>query len=379
MLVTWLAAAAMVAWLAIVLLPSRPWSTRERLAAASEPLAAADADRVTVLIPARNEAEAIAVTLGALAEQARGLRVIVIDDESSDATAATARQFNDSLTAPLRLTVTAGAPLPAGWGGKLWALHQGQEQVESEYCLLLDAEISLAPGVIAALVDKAERERRALVSVMARLRCVDFWERLLVPPFIYFFKLLYPFARVNSPRRRTAAAAGGCILIRTDVLHEIGGFDAIRDALIDDCTLAAKFKRAGHGIWLGLSDSVTSARAYTELASFRHMVTRTAFTQLHYSIVLLALVVALMLLVFVVPFAALLAGPTLLARVAGAIAVVAMLFSYLPTVRFYRLPWWWAVTLPIAGVLFLAMTIESAVRYWRGIRAEWKGRRYATR
>jgi hopene-associated glycosyltransferase HpnB len=243
---------------------------------------------------------------------------------------------------------------------------------------LLDAEIELAPGVLGALLDKAEAENRALVSIMARLRCQTFWERLLVPPFIFFFKLLYPFALVNRPTRRRAAAAGGCILIRTAALRGIGGFAALRAALIDDCTLAGRVKAAGHSIWLGLSESVSSQRSYATLAEFRRMVTRTAFTQLRYSYLLLGVVGVLMLVMFAAPWIALMAGPNLAVRLAGGLALLAMAAAYWPTIRFYGLHPGWTLTLSAAALLFLAMTFESALSYWRGVRAEWKGRRYAT-
>jgi hopene-associated glycosyltransferase HpnB len=378
MLVAWLSALALAAWLGVLLLPSGPWRTRERLAPAAARGAApasCDLSRVSVVIPARNEAIAIGATLRALAEQGAGLEVIVVDDQSDDGTARAASVANEGLGRPLSLNVLAGEPLPPGWGGKLWALEQGLDRVAREYCLLLDAEIVLAPGMIAALLEKADEENRAMVSVMATLRCVSFWEKLLVPPFIFFFKLLYPFAKVNRAAHKTAAAAGGCILIRTAALREVGGFAAMRDALIDDCTLAARVKRSGHTIWLGLSESVTSSRAYPDLASFRRMVTRTAFTQLHYSTGLLVLVVILMLTLFAAPVVGLLAGGW--GRLAGIGALLAMFTAYWPTLRFYRLGPAWLATLPLAALLFLAMTVESALNYWRGVRAEWKGRTYA--
>jgi hopene-associated glycosyltransferase HpnB len=379
MLVGWLAATALAAWLGVLLLPSRPWATRERIDPAGADLDEADLGCVAVLIPARNEAASIPATLTALSRQGSNLAVIVIDDQSDDATATTAKAANAALAEPLALEIVDGRPLPAGWGGKLWALEQGLERVGREYCLLLDAEIALEPGMILALLDRARSARRDLVSVMAKLRCATFWERLLVPPFIFFFKLIYPFANVNARQRRTAAAAGGCVLIRTAVLRDVGGFAAIRDALIDDCTLAARVKEAGHAIWLGLSEGVASTRAYPKLASFRRMVTRTAFTQLHYSGLLLICVCCLMLLVFLIPWIVLATGPGLSARLCGGGAIVVMTAVYWPTVRFYRLPIVWALTLPLAGLLFVAMTVESALNYWRGVRAEWKGRTYAAR
>jgi hopene-associated glycosyltransferase HpnB len=381
-LVDLLAVFALAAWLYVLLFTAGSWRTSERLEPRSN--AAGDGvtiglDRVSVLIPARNEAGSIGATLQSLAGQGRGLEVVVIDDQSEDETAATVADTAARLQDSLELKIVEGRPLPAGWGGKLWALEQGLQTATREYCLLLDAEILLEPGMLGALVERADREDRAIVSIMAKLRCESFWERLLVPPFIFFFKLLYPFARVNDPGRRTAAAAGGCVLIRSDVLRSIGGFAAIREALIDDCTLAQRVKRAGHPIWLGLSESVRSRRAYADLGSFRRMVTRTAFTQLRYSIAWLVLVVVLMLAVFVAPIVALASAGMLWGRLAGLGALAAMSAAFWPTVRFYRLPPGWALTLPAAALLFLGMTIESAINYWRGIKARWKGRIYAAR
>jgi hopene-associated glycosyltransferase HpnB len=380
MLVDLLAAVSLAAWLAVLFLTAGSWRTRERLEPrATRAVADIDLGGVSVLIPARNEAAAIATTLEALAAQGPGLDVIVIDDQSDDSTAATAAETGARLADRLALRIVAGEPLPPGWGGKLWALEQGLAATGRDYCLLLDAEIVLAPGMLGALVEKAETEGCAIVSIMARLKCESFWERLLVPPFIFFFKLLYPFARVNDARRRTAAAAGGCVLIRTDVLREVGGFAAIRAALIDDCTLARHVKRAGHSIWLGLSESVVSQRAYPNLEDFRRMVTRTAFTQLDYSVGWLGLVVVLMLAVFAAPVFALVLAGSVWGRLAGAAALTVMAVAFWPTVRLYRLPSWWVLTLPVAAMLFLEMTLASAINYWRGVKAQWKGRIYAAR
>jgi hopene-associated glycosyltransferase HpnB len=390
MLVDVLAAVALVAWLAVLLLPSAPWRTREQLTPrklgsdpispemGSDPNFIPDVDlaAVTVLIPARNEATAIAATLAGLTRQGRNVRVLVIDDQSSDGTGEAAIEANAGFAPPLDLTVIDGEALPSGWGGKLWALNQGLQQVDRDYCLLLDAEIVLASGVLSTLLQKARAESRAMTSVMAKLRCETFWEKLLVPPFIFFFKLLYPFAAVNDPARKTAAAAGGCILIRTDVLNAIGGFAAIRDALIDDCTLAARVKAAGHSVWLGLSEHVMSSRSYPNLVDFRRMVARTAFTQLRYSVVLLVIVVDVMVIVFVVPVLALGFSTEGWGLASGIGALAAMAAAFWPTVRFYSLTPLWVLTLPIAAVFFLAMTVESAVQYWRGVTARWKDRTY---
>jgi hopene-associated glycosyltransferase HpnB len=387
----WLGAGvlALAAWGAILVLPWQPHRTRERFepggparrgkgaapdgAAIRSNADAPDLATVTVLIPARNEAAVIGTTLDGLARQGRHLHVIVIDDESTDGTAECCAR----LDRPLDLDVVRGSPLPRGWGGKLWALQQGLSRVERAFVLLLDADIDLDAGVVGGLLEKAEREDCALVSVMAELKCETFWEKLLVPPFILFFKLLYPFACVNDPDSRAAAAAGGCILIRTAALRGVGGFERICGALIDDCSLAALVKAHGARIWLGLSHSVRSSRDYTTLASFWRMVSRTAFTQLHYSGALLAVVIVLMLALFLAPPAAVVFGPTALARSCGVAALLAMAAAYAPVATFYDRPLWWTGTLPAAALLFLAMTVSSALNYWRGVRARWKSRDYA--
>lgn len=369
-----LAAFALVAWLAVLVAPPQAHRLRERLEA--DAAAPDDLADVTVLIPARDEAESIGRTVRSLAAQGHGLDVVVVDDQSSDGTAEVARR---AAATELALRVVPGSALPAGWAGKLWALEQGLALVARPYVLLLDADIELAPKLLPTLL-KAARERDAsLVSIMAELHCATFWERLLTPAFIFFFKLLYPFAWSNDARRRTAAAAGGCMLVRTDALRGIGGFAAIRGALIDDCTLAATLKRARPPIWLGVSRSVRSLRVYAELGEFWSMVSRSAFTQLRFSTPLLLLATALMVATLLVPVvaagAAALAGDARLGAL-GLGAWIAMGAAYVPVVRFYRLPVAWALTLPAAGALFLAMTWSSALRFWRGTTASWKNRRY---
>jgi hopene-associated glycosyltransferase HpnB len=284
------------------------------------------------------------------------------------------------LTVPdLTLRVVDGRPLPSGWAGKLWALEQGLAAVDRPHVLLLDADIELAPRTVPALLAKLRERDATLVSLMAELRCETFWERLLSPAFVFFFKLLYPFARSNDPNKATAAAAGGCMLVRTDALRAIGGFAAIRGALIDDCTLAAALKRQRPPIWLGLTHSARSLRAYPVLGDFWSMVARSAFTQLRYSAWLLLLATALLIVTLLLPVAGLVVGAAAadwrLALTAGA-AWLAIAASYWPVVSFYRLPPAWAATLPLAAALFLAMTWSSAIGYWRGTRARWKARDY---
>jgi hopene-associated glycosyltransferase HpnB len=368
---SWPAWAGAALWLSILFVPWRPWSTREALEAPAAPDATADLSDVTVLIPARDEAAVIGRTLAALRHQGNGLRVIVIDDQSGDDTAARAR--GSDLDA---LTVLAGTPPPDGWNGKLWALEQGRARVATPLILLLDADIELAPGMIAALRAKRADGDRAMVSLMAALRMTGFWERLLMPAFVYFFKLLYPFRLANGRAPWMAAAAGGCILIESRALDAIGGFTALRGALIDDCALARRVKGSGRRIWIGLSHGARSHRRYETLGAIWNMVARTAYTQLLYSPALLLLCTALMAVLFWAPVASLVAPGT---GFAAPLALGAMAASYLPVLLYYRRSPVWALALPVIGTLFLAMTWTSALRHWRGEGARWKGRRYTAR
>ena len=364
----WALSAALV-WVAILLLPWRPWGTSEQISAAA-PGSAGGLGDVTALVPARNEAACIVDTLPRLAAQGDLARIILIDDESDDGTGELASRLGIR-----QLTVLAGKQPPPGWSGKLWALEQGLGDVSTRYVLLMDADIALAPGILDALLGKLEREQRDMVSVMAALSMRRWFEKLLIPPFIYFFKMLYPFALANGTTRWVAAAAGGCILIKTDTLRSLGGFAALRDALIDDCTLARAVKQRGGRTWLGLSRDVSAARPYDSITTVWNMVARTAFTQLRYSTSLLLLCTAMLVLCFVVPVLGLF-GAESSTRAAAAVACLAMMGSYLPILRYYQRNWLWAPTLPLAATLYLAMTWTSALRYFRGERSRWKNRSY---
>jgi len=356
-------------WLTILLLPWRPWSTREVLDASS-PSAEEDLSDITVLIPARNEAETIKATLPALTAQGRGLNIILIDDQSSDGTGQVARKAMDE-----NLLIIKGESLPSGWTGKLWALEQGRGHIRTPFTLLLDADIEPLPGIIGELKRAMQERDVQLISLMAELRMETFWERLLMPAFIYFFKLLYPFRLSNTGTSRVAAAAGGCILLETRLLHEIGGFDSLRGELIDDCALARRIKTLGDKTWIGLTHSVRSIRPYEKLRTIWEMVARTAFTQLHYSGLVLALCTAVMVLSFVVPGLGLFL-PSGMAKFFSALGLAIMILCYLPTLKFYGLPGRWALALPLIGILYLAMTWTSAMRYWLGGGSHWKGRAY---
>jgi len=359
----WLAAPAALMWFGLLLTPWRAWSTRERLEAKPGAMMT-DLGSVTVLIPARNEAEVIGQTLSALQAQGPGLKIIVIDDQSDDGTGDIARSYGN-------VRVVGGAPLPAGWAGKLWALEQGKAHVDTPMTLLLDADIALEPGLLPTLIRHKLESGSNFVSLMADLRRTSFWDRLLLPAFVYFFKLLYPFGLSNSKFRWVAAAAGGCVLVDTAALHKAGAFASLRGALIDDCTLARQIKRAGYRTWIGLSRSVISLRPYGDLKSIHDMVARSAFTQLGYSTPLLLFVTLLFAAAYWLPLAALVLGSKL-----AAAALLAMCLAYVPTLRYYDLSPIWALASPIIGALYLGMTWSSALRYWRGVRSKWKNRTY---
>jgi hopene-associated glycosyltransferase HpnB len=372
--------AALVAWISLLLLPWMPWRTREvfeHLPEALQCLEPSPAQNlpvnlsdITVVIPARNEAAVIPSTLSALAMQGPGLRVLVVDDCSTDDTVDSIQQIQG-----LDITTVAGEPLPSGWAGKVWALDQGWRHVITPYTLFLDADIHLKPGVIAGLLQVSQARSRPFVSVMAALPMGTFWEKLLTPAFIYFFKMLYPFSLANGPERRFASAAGGCILLETALIAKIGGMQTIRDKLIDDCALAKRVKTAGFRTWTGQSNYVFSVRGYPRLSDIWNMVARSAYTQLLNSpLILLLTTVVLFMLFFGPPLGLVSSDATL--RLAGLSAWLAMGTSYLPTLRFYRRSLLWILLMPLAGLLYLLMTWTSALRYYGGVRSAWKDRQY---
>lgn len=365
--VTFLMNAVLAFWVLVGLLPWQPWRAGPRLEARA-PSVVSSLEDVTVLMPARDEATVIGSNLRAVLAQGTGVRAVVVDDQSQDGTGAVAKAVD-----PESVTVVRGEPLPSGWTGKLWALEQGRAQVMTPYILLLDADIRLMPGMLPALRDKLLAEDRALVSVMSRLRMVTGWERLLMPPFVWFFRFLYPFPRVNDGRSSVAAAAGGCLLIRRSALERIGGFAAIRHALIDDCALATAVKRDGGRIWLGLTHGAVSQRAYPRLVDVSAMVSRTAYAQLDDSpLRLLGCVLALGAL-FLLPVVGVVMG------VAPATAVLAwglMALSLVPTLRYYERSPLWAFAFPLAAALYLGMTVRSALRFHFGHGSAWRGRAY---
>jgi hopene-associated glycosyltransferase HpnB len=379
--VTVLAGLALLVWLTLILLHGHFWQSGPSLAATRP----RRAPPVAIVVPARDEAGVIVATLRSLLTQdyPGRYRVILVDDGSADGTGALARglarEVNDR-----RLSVLDGTPPPSGWSGKLWAVAQGIDAGidagldaagDAELLLLTDADIVHDPRHLSALVARAEQDGLDLVSEMVALACDSTAERALVPAFVYFFQLLYPFAWVNDPLRATAAAAGGTILIRRRALDRIGGIAAVRGALIDDVALARAVKRGGR-IWLGHSVLARSVRSYPDFAAIWRLVARTAYVQLGFSPLLLVATTLGMALTFVVPPAAALFGHGL-ARVFGVLAWGGMAWSYLPTLgRFGRSPAW-AVALPAVALFYLAATIGAAVDQHRGRGARWKQRDYS--
>jgi len=296
---------------------------------------------------------------------AGAFRIVLVDDDSADGTADIARNADTSG----RLTVIRAAPLPPGWTGKLWAVSQGVAHAGApDYLLLTDADIVHPPQNLAGLVSRAEGGYD-LVSYMAKLKCDSLAERALIPAFVFFFFQLYPPAWIRNPRRKTAGAAGGCILIRGEMLERIGGIATIRGELIDDCALARAVKRAGGRVWLGLSEDTRSIREYATFSEIGRMISRTAFTQLRYSALLLAGTVFGLAFTYMAPVALTIAGHPL-----GAVAWLLMSICYLPALRFYGRSPLWAPLLPLIAAFYMACTVHSAVQYWRGAGGVWKGR-----
>lgn len=359
---------SLLAWLYLGLLHGRFWQRGPILQPVAPGATPGMAPEVTVVVPARDEAEHIAASIASLLAQdyPGPFRVVLVDDNSTDGTADIAR----ALPGAERLTVITGKPRPRGWAGKLWAVHQGVAESDSALVLLTDADITHDPRHLATLVAKLESSGVDMVSEMVGLRCIDLAERALIPAFVYFFALLYPFAWVNDGLRATAAAAGGTVLIRKTALQRIGGIEAIKGELIDDCALAAKVK-AGGRIWLGHSALAGSIRAYPSWRDVWAMVARSAYVQLNFSPLLLLASTLGMALVFVVPPVAALCG-----SVAGAAAWAIMTATFVPTLRRFGLNLIWAPLLPAIALFYMAATIGSAINHHRGSGVVWKNRAY---
>ena len=381
--------------------------------------------RVIAIVPARNEADTIGQTMGALLAQDYPGRfsIVVVDDHSDDATSEIAKETACEKDAESRATVHRAPELPAGWAGKVWALNEGvslaatppetadtpqrtdsppvpsaaavssraqrgtcfpcaTEKAASEefpaYLWFTDADVVHAPHTLRRLVARAESNKLDLVSLMVLLQANTLPERALIPAFLFFFLKLYPPRWTADRNSGTAGAAGGCILLRREALERIGGLAAIRGEVIDDCALARAVKRSGGRIWMGLTRASVSIRAYRTFGEIREMIARLAFTQLHYSVAFLFAALAGMFLTYFAPVT-LPFTHNWLARLLGLAALLLMLLLFLPTVRFYRLSPLWAPLLPFAGLFYSYATILSAVRYWLGRGAQWKGRSQAQR
>ena len=362
-----------IIWLALLVGWYGFWRADQRAPLNPEPLATWPS--IVAIVPARDEAATIPFSLTGLIEQRYEgpYEIVLADDSSSDDTVAMAgRLAND---AEPKLTVVEAGTLPTGWAGKLWTLHRGIEEAsrhKPDYYWLTDADIAHKPQVLAGLVAHAESERLALASLMVKLPTRTIWEKLLVPAFIFYFALLYPFRAVNDPASRIAGAAGGSLLVRRDALEAIGGIAAIQGAIIDDCALAQAVKSSGRRIWIGLAERSRSLRRYRQLGDFWSMVARSAYPQLGYSPLRLAIALVGLAVAFLAPPLLVLDGgwPAL----AGLVSWGLMSWAYAPTVNYHGLSPLWAMTLPLAALLFAAMTITSAVGHYRGRPAQWRGR-----
>jgi|SRR5579864_559788 len=333
---------------------------------------------VVAVVPARNEAELIGPVVTSLLNQSVAVPVILVDDGSTDGTADVARHAAEKAGKADALIVIRSRPLPAGWTGKLWAMHQGIEYagacaLNPSWFLLTDADVLHGPETAANLHRIASQGSYDLVSFMVKLHCESLAEKLLIPAFVYFFFMLYPPVWIRDPRRSTAGAAGGCMLVRAEAVERAGGLQSIRGAVIDDCSLARLLKRHGARIWLGLTDQSQSLRRYETFTAVEHMVSRTAFSQLKHSSLLLLCTIAGMVITYLAPPLLLLTRirPTIFM---GAAAWAAMTITYSTMVRYYRLNLAWALTLPLAALFYLGATIHSAIKYWSGSGGDWKGR-----
>ncbi|MBD2725894.1 glycosyltransferase [Nostoc sp. FACHB-892] len=387
-------------WLGLLCFWGQFWRTDQQLEVTETQLQSLP--MVCAVVPARNEAQLLPTTLRSLLLQdyPGSFNVFLVDDRSTDGTANFAEKVAHAVGKPQQLHIISGEALPSGWSGKLWAVEQGINSASKftpDYFLLTDADIEHDPGNLRRLVAKAVQEDLDLVSVMVRLRCESFWEKLLIPAFVFFFQKLYPFRWVNNPNNPTAAAAGGSILIAREALERIGGIQVIRQALIDDCALADAVKNIGRQsnssfspaspappassgrIWLGLSSLTRSLRAYDSLATIWDMVARTAYTQLNYSpLLLLGTLVGMPLIYLVSPMCVILGavwGNWAIA-LTGLLGWMLMTLAYYPTIRFYKCSRWLAFSLPAIAFLYTLMTLDSALRHWQGRGGAWKGRVY---
>lgn len=373
-----IAALALAIWLYLIAARGGFWLANVRDCVRPDPALVTSPD-VVAIVPARNEAAVIAENIKSLLAQEYpgSFRIVLIDDQSRDGTADIAIAAARDAKAEDRLIIVQGQPLPANWAGKVWAMKQGVDHAaalaeQPDYLLFTDADIAYEPEALAHLVARAEANSLVLTSLMVKLHCETLAERALIPAFVFFFQMLYPFAWVSDPKSRMAAAAGGCMLVRHEALRQAGGIETISDALIDDCALGRKLKAVGP-IWLGLTERVRSLRAYPEFEDIRRMVARSAYDQLHYSLFALAGTIIGMALVYLVPpfFAFFGSG---LSRTFGLAAFALMILAFQPILRFYRLSPLWGFALPAIAAAYMVFTLDSAYQHWRGRGGLWKDR-----
>ncbi len=376
-----LAAVSFLIWFVLTFFWGAFWQLSAFDDDASAPASIPSWPRVVAIVPARNEADTIARSIESLAQQdyPGEFHLIVVDDHSDDPTPTLAQTAATKAQAAERVTILPAAQLQAGWTGKIWAMQQGVDRATTfspEYVWFTDADIVHAHDTLKRLVSRAETRKLDLVSLMVLLQANSFPERLLIPPFLYFFLMLYPPRWIAAPESRTAGAAGGCVLLRRTALERLGGFASMRAEVIDDCALARSVKRAGGIIWMGLTRKSVSLRSYKTFAEIRDLVARTAFTQLRYSLLLLLSTLLGMFLTYIVPPVFTFHTHPLVWLLSLA-AWALMTISYLPAVRYYRLSPFWAPLLPIAAAFYSYATWLSAMRYWLGRGGQWKGRSQA--
>ena len=374
LLATSVATLTAVTWSYLAFARGSFWRTKSAKPDASEKVGFSGG--VVAVVPARNEAELIGPVITCLLNQSVAMPVVLVDDESTDGTADVARRASEKAGKADALIVIQSKPLPAGWTGKLWAMHQGIERARAlnpAWLMLADADVLHGPETVANLGLIASHGHYDLLSFMVKLHCESLPEKLLIPAFVYFFFMLYPPAWIRDTRRSTAGAAGGCMLVRTETLERAGGLEAIRSEVIDDCSLARLLKLDGGRLWIGLTDQSQSLRRYETFSDIERMVSRTAFNQLKHSSVLLLGTIAGMVITYLAP-PLLLLTRSRLTIIMGAAAWVAMTITYSSMVRYYRLNPAWALTLPLAALFYLGATVHSAVKYWNGSGGNWKGR-----
>lgn len=372
-----LAVAALAVWL--YLLFARGFFWRVDLAKTDAAATGAKPALVAAIVPARNEAAVVGRSVSSLLNQQndQNVWVFLIDDNSTDKTAEIARNTAALIGKADRLTVIAGKPLPAGWSGKLWAMEQGiaaAKKGNPDFLLFTDADIEHGPSSVATLCRISDSGGFDLVSFMVKLYCRSFAERALMPAFVYFFFQLYPPRWIAHSNHKTAAAAGGSILLRPQALERAGGISAIRSEIIDDCALARAVKQSGGTVWLGLTEQTRSIRPYGSFAEIGRMISRNAFNQLHHSTLLLFAALLGMSVVYLLPPALALFSRNTPVEILAALGWLLMTISFLPLVRFYRLTPAWSLALPLIALFYMGATFHSAFRYWTGEGGEWKGR-----